>query len=212
MRIDPESRSVQGLTVLLQFVALNVLYVVACLPVVTAGAATAALYEVTLRYADDERGYLLSGYLVALRRNLWRGTAVVAVLGLPVAGAAFAAVFWLSAGSVLGTAVGVVAVLLAVHLAGALLYGLALVPRYDDPLGRTLRNAMLLPLAEPLRTGWLVLRPLATVAVVYVAPQAVVLVATIGFSVGAYVDALVLHSVFRRRQGAGEVVSPHSGE
>lgn len=212
MRIDPESRSVQGLTVLLHFVALNLLYLVSCLPLVTAGAATAALYEVTLRYADDERGYLLSGYLTALRRNLWPGTAVLALLGLPAAGAAFAAVFWLSAGGVLGTAAGVVALLLAVNLAAALLYGFALVARYDAPLGLTLRNAGMLPLAEPLRTGFLLLRPVATVAVLYVAPQAIVIVATIGFSVGAYVDALVLHSVFRRRQGVGEVVSPHSGE
>jgi hypothetical protein len=64
VRIDPDSRSVQGLTTFLHFVALNVLYIVACLPVVTAGAATAALYEVTLRYADEERGYLLSVVLV----------------------------------------------------------------------------------------------------------------------------------------------------
>ncbi|WP_125774362.1 DUF624 domain-containing protein [Antribacter gilvus] len=212
MKIDPEGRTTQGLTVLLQFVALNLLYVVSCLPVVTAGAATAALYEVTLRYADEERGYLLSGYFVALRRNLWRGTAVLLAFGPPVAGAAFAAVFWLSSGSVLGTVAGVLAVLIAVHLAAAMLCGFALVARYDDPLGRTFRNAMLLPPAEPSRTGWLVLRPVATVAVLYVAPQAIVIVATIGFSVGAYVDALVLHNVFRRRQGTDEPVSPHSGE
>lgn len=212
MRIDPDSRSAQGLTTLLHFVVLNVLYVVACLPVVTAGAATAALYEVTLRYADDERGYLLSGYLVALRRNLWRGTAVLALFGVPIAAAVFAAVFWLSTDSVLGTAVGIVAVAIAVHLVAALLCGLALVARYDAGLGRSFRNALLLPLAEPLRTGWLVLRPLATIAVLYVAPAAIVIVATIGFSVGAYLDALVLHSAFRRREGTDDPVSPHSGE
>ena len=63
MRVDPDSRSAQGLTTFLQFVALNVLYIVACVPVVTAGAATAALYEVALRYADEERGYLITGFL-----------------------------------------------------------------------------------------------------------------------------------------------------
>jgi uncharacterized membrane protein YesL len=215
MRIDPDGRSVQGVTTLLQFVLLNVLYIVACLPVVTAGAATAALYEVTLRYADDERGYLISGYFVALRRNLWRGTAVLALFGLPIAAVVFAAVFWLSAGSVLGTAVGVVAVAIAVHLVAALACALALVARYDAGLVRSCRNALLLPLAEPLRTAWLVLRPLTTIAVLYVAPTTIVIVATIGFSVGAYLHALVLHSIFRRREGregAAEPVSPHSGE
>ncbi|WP_454859733.1 DUF624 domain-containing protein [Promicromonospora soli] len=215
MRIDPDSRSVQGLTTFLQFVVLNVLYLVACLPVVTAGAATAALYEVMLRYADEERGYLISGFFLALRRNLWQGTAVGLVLGVPTVMAVFAAAFWLALGSAVGTAVGTVAVLLAAYLAAALLCGLALVARYADPMGRIVRNALLLPLAEPLRTLALLLRPVATVSLLYVYPPAVVLVATIGFSVGAYVDGLVLHSVFRRRGGdptALDPVSPHSGE
>jgi uncharacterized membrane protein YesL len=215
MRIDPDSRSVQGLTTFLQFVALNLLYLVACLPVVTAGAATAALYEVALRYADEERGYLISGFFLALRRNAWRGTAVGLLLGVPMVMAGFAAAFWLALGSALGTAVGTVAVLLTAYLAAALLYGLALLARFAEPIGRTVRNALLLPLAEPLRTLALLLRPVATVSLLYVYPQAIVLVVTIGFSVGAYVDALVLHSVFRRRGGdptALDPVSPHSGE
>lgn len=215
MRVDPDSRSAQGLTTFLQFVALNVLYMAACLPVVTAGAATAALYEVTLRYADEERGYLIRGFLVGLRRNLWRGSAVGLLLGVPAAMVGFAAAFWLALGSAVGTAVGTVAVLLVAYLVAALLYGLALVARYADPLGRIVRNALLLPLAEPLRTLALLLRPAVTVSLMYVYPPFVALVVTIGFSVGAYVDAFVLHSVFRRRGGdptALDPVSPFSGE
>jgi uncharacterized membrane protein YesL len=215
MRVDPDSRSAQGLTTFLQFVALNVLYMVACVPVVTAGAATAALYEVALRYADEERGYLITGFLTALRRNLWRGSAVGLLFGVPTVMLGFAAAFWLALGSALGTAVGTITVLFIAYLVAALLYGLALVARYADPLGRTVRNALLLPLAEPLRTLALLLRPVATVSLLYVYPPAAVLVLTIGFSVGAYVDALVLHSVFRRRGGDPmtlDPVDPHSGE
>jgi uncharacterized membrane protein YesL len=215
MRVDPDSRSAQGLTTFLQFVALNVLYMVACVPVVTAGAATAALYEVALRYADEERGYLITGFLTALRRNLWRGSAVGLLFGVPIVMLGFAAAFWLALGSALGTAVGTITVLFIAYLAAALLYGLALVARYADPLGRTVRNALLLPLGEPLRTLALLLRPVATVSLLYVYPPTAVLVLTIGFSVGAYVDALVLHGVFRRRGGdptALDPVSPFSGE
>jgi uncharacterized membrane protein YesL len=215
MRVDPDSRSAQGLTTFLQFVALNVLYMVACVPVVTAGAATAALYEVALRYADEERGYLITGFLTALRRNLWRGSAVGLLFGVPIVMLGFAAAFWLALGSALGTAVGTITVLFIAYLAAALLYGLALVARYAGPLGRTVRNALLLPLGEPLRTLALLLRPVATVSLLYVYPPTAVLVLTIGFSVGAYVDALVLHGVFRRRGGdptALDPVSPFSGE
>lgn len=217
MRIDPEGRSAQGLTVFVQLVALNVLYILCCLPVVTIGVATAALYEVMLRYADAERGYLISGYLAALRRNLLPGTLVFLALGVPTAMGAFAAVFWLGLESLAATVAGVVAVLFTAYLAGALVFGLAMVGRFDDGVGRVLRNALLLPLAEPLRTGALLLRPVTTLSLLYVFPPAAALVGTIGFSVGAWLDAVVaLHPAFRRRGGdptaTDEPVSPHSGQ
>ncbi|MFE6971854.1 YesL family protein [Isoptericola sp. NPDC057653] len=215
MRIDPDGRGVQGLTTFILFVVLNVLYLAACLPVVTVGAATSALLEVTLRYADDERGHLVRGFVVALRRNAWRGTAVLVALGVPAAMLVFSGVFWLSMSSVLSAVAGSLALLGAGYLLAALLYGLALVAWFDAPLRGTLRNALLLPLAEPARTLGLVLIPVGAACVAYVLPQTLFLAGTIGFSFGAYVCALVLHGVFRRRQAHPselEPVSPHSGQ
>jgi len=92
MKVDPESPAVQGLTTFLAFVVLNLLYLMTCLPVVTIGVATSALYEVTFRYADEERGNLLRDYIAALRRNAAQATAVFAALGLPLAARCRAAV------------------------------------------------------------------------------------------------------------------------
>ncbi|MFC8598469.1 DUF624 domain-containing protein [Isoptericola sp. NPDC057191] len=215
MRIDPDSRGVQGLTTFILFVVLNVLYLLACLPVVTVGAATSALLEVTLRYADDERGHLVRGFVVALRRNAWRGTAALAALGLPAAMLVFSGVFWLSMTGVPSAVAGAFALLGASYLLAALLYALALVAWFDAPLRRTLRNALLLPLAEPARTLGLVLLPVGAACVAAVLPQTLFLAGTIGFSFGAYVCAFLLHGVFRRRQAHPaelEPVSPHSGQ
>ncbi len=214
MRIDPDGRTVQGVTVLILFAVLNVLYLVTCLPVVTIGAATSSLLEVTHRYADDERGDLVRGYLVALRRNAGAGTGVFLALGVPAAMLAFSGVFWLSLDGV-GTAVaGLLSLLGVAFLLAALLYGLALVGTHTAPVRQTLRNALLLPLAEPVRTGALVLIPVTGLALLYVWPASWVLGATVGFSVGAYLQALVLRGVFARHGDgpAPEPVSPHSGE
>ncbi|MGO8609939.1 DUF624 domain-containing protein, partial [Rhizobium johnstonii] len=56
MQINPDGKAVGGLSTFLAFIALNLLYLVTCLPLVTIGAATSALYEVTIRYSDDESG------------------------------------------------------------------------------------------------------------------------------------------------------------
>jgi len=215
MRIDPDSRTVQGLTTFILFVVLNVLYLVACLPLVTVGAATSALNEVTLRYADHERGDLVRGFLVALRRNVWRGTAALVALGVPAAMLVFSGVFWLSMSSIVSAVAGVLALLGAAYLLSALLYAFALVGWFAAPLRRTLRNALLLPLVEPARTLGLVLLPVTVACLCYVLPATLFLVGTIGFSFGAYVCAFVLHGVFRRRQADPselEPVSMHSGQ
>ncbi|WP_418276281.1 YesL family protein [Isoptericola jiangsuensis] len=215
MSIDPNGRNVQGITTFVLFVVLNVLYLVTCLPVVTIGAATAALYEVTLRYADDERGDLVRGYLRALRTNLWRGSAVLAVLGIPAAMLLFSAVFWFTMDGSLTAVAGALSVVATCYVGAAVLHGLALVAWFDAPLRRTVRNALLLPLVEPARTAGLVLLPVGVGALMFAVPQVTFVVATIGFSFGAYVSAFILHSVFRRRQADPselEPISPHSGE
>ncbi|PFG43971.1 putative membrane protein YesL [Isoptericola jiangsuensis] len=215
MRIDPDGRQVQGISTFVLFVVLNVLYLVTCLPVVTVGAATSALLEVTLRYADEERGDLVRGYLRALRTNLWRGTGVLLALGVPTLMLVFSAVFWLNLGGLLTAVAGALSVLAATFGFAATLYGFALVAWFDAPLRRCLRNALLLPLVEPARTLGLVLLPVTGACVVYLVPVTGFLAATIGLSFGAYLLALLLHGVFRRRRADPselEPVSPHSGE
>lgn len=198
MRVDPDSRGVQGLTGFLEFVALNVVYVLCCLPVVTAGAATSALLEVTLRYSDDERGRPLPDFFPALRRNFAPATVASLILGLPVVLLVFSAIFWIGQGSVVAGAAGVIAVMAAVYLSAAWLYAMALVARYASPLRQTLRNALLLPGAEPVRTFALLLVPVTVVALAIVFPPVWILVLTIGFSVGAYGASFLLRSVFSR--------------
>lgn len=198
MAIDLEGRTVQGIGAFAVMVVLNLLYLLACLPIVTAGAATSALFEVMLRYADHERGKPLTDFLRALRHNLLRATAVHLALGVPVLALLFAARFWFTVGGPLSLVGALVAALMAVYLLGALLHGLGLVAAFDEGVGRTLRNALLLPGAEPLRTAGLVLIPTTALALALVVPGPAWLVGTIGASVGGYLAALLLHSAYRR--------------
>lgn len=198
MKLDLEGRTLQGLTAFGTFVALNVLYLLSCLPVVTIGTATSSLYEVALRYADDERGNLLRDYLAGLLCNARRGTAVLVALGVPVLMLGFAARFWYSSGSALSLMGTLVAALAAIYLIGALLHAFALVAAFDAGVLQTLRNALLMPGAEPVRTAGLVLLPVSAALMMLVIPSFLVIVGTIGCSVGAYFAALLLRPVYRR--------------
>lgn len=198
MRIDPEGRTAQGVTGFLGFVALNLLYLVLCLPVVTIGAATAALFEVTIRYSDDESGRPLNDFLPAFRRSFKSGTLLAATLLLPMLVLAFAAVFWSGSPTVLGGVAMIGSIVAAVYCFTAFLYAMALTAVYENPYRATLKNALLLPMAEPVRTIGLLLIPATLVSVTAMFPMFAVILATVGFSVGAYGAAFLFRSVFAR--------------
>lgn len=67
---------------LVDMAVLSVLWLICSLPVVTAGASTAALYYVMLKLAKDQEGYAVSDFFHAFRENLKQGTAAGLVLGL----------------------------------------------------------------------------------------------------------------------------------
>lgn len=199
MQINPDSRVLHGLSTFLAFAGLNVLFLVCCLPVITIPAATSALLRVTIRYADDELGRPFRDFLPFFASGFLKATAVGFAFLLPGAALAFSAVFWFSAETVVGAIAGAFAVLAAVAAFAAFLYGMALVAQYRDTVSRTIRNALLFPAAEPVRTAGIVIIPVTAVCLVVLFPAFIVLLLTIGCSVGAYLAAMIFRSVFSRR-------------
>ena len=200
MRIDPDSRALNGFSTFLTFVGLNVLFALLCLPIVTIGAATSALYEVTLRYSDDESGRPLKDFFPAFRANFGRATALMLALLLPAALLGFSTVFWFAMPTVLGGIAGVVALLGAAYFFAAFLYAMAQVAYFRNSVRQTLRNALLLPAAEPVRTLGVLLIPVTLVALTILFPVFGIIVLTVGFSVGAYATAFLFRSVFARHE------------
>lgn len=57
-------------------VFLNVLWIICCIPVITAGAATTAMYAVLLKMIKDEESYVVKGFFHAFTRNFKQATAI----------------------------------------------------------------------------------------------------------------------------------------
>ena len=50
-------------------VMMNLIWLVCCIPVITFGASTTALYTVMLRRAKNEEGYMVRGFFSAFKSN-----------------------------------------------------------------------------------------------------------------------------------------------
>lgn len=145
---------------------LNLLWAALCLPAVTAGAATCALYAAVGRLRRDEPG-VFKYFFRSFRANFWQAT--VLWLLLAAAGAGLAASFWLTS-AWQGAALTAARALLCVPMALLILvaaYAFPLLARFQVSLGGLLSDSVLLGLAHFPRTLLLVLIDLAPLLAVY---------------------------------------------
>lgn len=130
-------------------VQLNFLWLLCCIPVVTAGAATVAACSVALKMAEDTEGYIARSFFKAFRENLKKGIP----LGLLTLVAAYAVYldfqFWNATESVGFLIMGMIA---AVVFIMGLLYAYPLMARYENTFVKTLKNSYDISVKYFLRT------------------------------------------------------------
>ena len=61
-------------------ICLNVMWVICCIPIITIGASTTALYTVMLRMVKNEEGYIFRGFLKAFKSNFKQSTLIWLIL------------------------------------------------------------------------------------------------------------------------------------
>lgn len=151
---DLESPLMQGLIKLFDCICLSLLWMVCCLPVFTAAAASAALYTTVYKYLRKEEGTLLSTYFGALRENFRRSTLAglvsLAVLALLVLDVLVFRSLRLT-GQAMGNFYGVSLLLLALGLTWTV-YLAAYSARFNGTVRDVLRFSLLLMALHPIRT------------------------------------------------------------
>ena len=143
--LDPEGPAMSFITRLVYSAYLNILWIVCCIPIVTAGASTTALYHMTLKMAKNEEGHLTSGFFQAFKENFRQSTVVwliLLALGilLGVDGYVFFHMRFENAFWAVETAVFIV---LRVGYAIILLWVFPIMARFENTAFRTIKNALM---------------------------------------------------------------------
>ncbi len=181
---------------LCNFVVLNLVFLISCLPVVTIGTALSSLYYVTLREARGEYGYLVRTYIKEFRKNLKSGTAAFAVLFVIGAVILFNLAFWFNLG---GIPAAVITGLMAV---GAIVwlftftYTFPLIARFNNSTKQTLINAFCLMMSNVKATlALLLIYVMVLFLCVFLVPMKLMMV-LFGFAFIAYCQSFVFKKVF----------------
>ena len=144
--LNPEGPVMSFITKITYSAYLNLLWLVCCLPIVTAGASTTALFYVTLKVAKNEEGSLTKSFFHSFRENFRQATVIWLILlavgiVLGVDGYIFYHMRFENAFWTVATAVFLVA---AAAYAIILMYIFPLLARFDNTTAAMFKNAIML--------------------------------------------------------------------
>ncbi len=143
--MNPDGRVMSFLARLGDMFILNILYVVCCIPIITIGAATTALYYNTLKMAENRESYVWKEFLRTFKENFKQAT-VIWMLIL-VIGAVLVADFFVMGGigsQALASVTAIVVIVVGIFLILMGVYVFPVLARFDNSVKNIMKYALLM--------------------------------------------------------------------
>lgn len=189
---------------LTDLIILNLLFFLTCIPVITIGASCMALYQSTLRLADNTESYIVRGYFAEWQKNLKKGT----LIWIPSFVLLIFCVFNLSVlpsmpPTFYRTAAFCLQFLILFVLHGSLLYAFLLPENYRQTVTVTYKNALFLTFKYLPYTFLCLCISALPFMLALILPRSARLILSIymvsGFSVTAYIQSIFFRILSRLR-------------
>ena len=197
--------------------AINVLTLVCCLPIFTAGAALTAMYDVELRLARGEESYIIRPYFRAFKSNFRQATLEWLIM------LAAALVFYVdyqffqANPGVLPDFFQYLVFFIGIILLMIALWVFPLQCRFENPISQTIKNAAILMIAKAPRTLGMFAAWAAAVVIIYLSMTTDLiaifpLVFLLGIGLPGYACAQLVKVPFRAFEPEEEELSEEESE
>lgn len=145
---SPDSKIMQFLSRLCDIAVLNLMFLLSCVPLVTIGAASTAMYSVVFAMDTDKEGGLFSTYFRSFRKNFWQSTIIFLALVLFGGASCMNVLIFSRIGGWGGTVLSGLAllVLLVIVLTAAMVF--PMISQFQNSTVAMVKNAFLLSLAK----------------------------------------------------------------
>ena len=191
---------------------LNVLCIICCLPVITAGASITALYSVTLKMVRGEESYIFKGFFKAFKENFKQSTIlwlIMAALGIFIfVDYRAASLLPANMSKIFQILIGAILVLYLMVLT----YVFPYTARFENNIKNILKNSLLISILNLPWTLVLAICPLALGFVTFLTPTTLVygsmLWVVLGFDTVAYVASIIFRKVFEKYEPHEEDANP----
>lgn len=188
----------RGLNRTADLLILNLLTLLMCIPVITAGASLTAMHYVLLKMVRGEEGYIVKSFFRSFKRNFLQAT-VLWVIFLMIWGLMGSNLYmiiqgsgrypiWLPSSILVG----------AVCLIMIMIYTFAMLSRFDAGIFHTLVNAVMLTFGELPRSLEMLVITVVPLAAFMFSAILLPLLVLFGISVPGYACAMVYDPIFRK--------------
>lgn len=179
-------------------VLLNFLYIICCIPVITIGASTTALYYVALRMAKNEEGYISKDFFRSFKENFRQATIIWLIL--LCLGVIFGGEFFII-NRMEGTIAFVIECILFLGIllfAFEMLYAFPVLSRFENTVKNTMKNALFISISQIPKTLAMLVFSGIPIVLVLASLRWLPLVAALGFSVAGYTNACWMDKIFKK--------------
>ena len=195
---DLDSPLMQVLNKVADLLWLNILTLICCIPIVTAGASLTAMNYMALKIVRNEECYITKGFFKSFKQNFKQATAIWLLFLLAVL--VLAGDFYIvkNSGIEFNIVIKVVIGIVALILTFTWMFVFPVLAKFDNTVIRTIKNAFVMSILQfPKTLLMIVIYALPSVIGILV-PQAFPICFLFGLSAPAYVSALLYNKFFKK--------------
>lgn len=208
---DIEGPLFTTLTRIADLFILNFLFILCCLPVFTIGAATSALYYVTMKMAADEDCYTVKGYFKAFKENFKKSTIIWIIdafvgaslfLDYKIIRGDFGAIF--NPQSRFTNVMFILFLLTSIIWIYVSLYVYPIQAKFENTVKNTIVNALYMSILNLPKTLLMLVITAFPWVIMYYVDRAIVFYIIV-FSVVAYMNSFIFVRIFRAYEKKEEI-------
>lgn len=196
------------LTKVANLMILNILTIICCIPIVTAGSAITALYYVTIKMARGDDPYIVKSYFKSFKENFRQSTLIWLIMLAVII--IIAIDWWVVFNMMSGTPATVMKIVIFIVTVFLLLTGLYVFPvlsRFENNIKNTIKNAFLISFLNLPKSVLIVILHLLPAGVIMITIQALPFVFLLGVPVVAYLCSMLYVKIFKRFEPEEEETS-----
>lgn len=201
---DLDSPLMQVLNKVADLLWLNILTMICCIPIVTAGASLTAMHYMALKIVRNEECYITRGFFKSFKENFKQATIIWLLLLLVIAillGDFLimknAAIQFSKVIQIVITAVGVLVLFTSMYLFPVL-------AKFDNSVGRTVKNAFIMSILQFPKTILMIVLYLVPIILFAISMRLLPVAFLFGLSGPAYFSAMLYNKFFKKLEAQVE--------